>query len=509
MTIKPAHKTVVHMLVDAAKKGPNQEALVCGDERLDYAGYLSAVTGFSRELINHDLRGTRIAMLMRNSLDYCIAMFAIQMAGAQIVPLNPRYTKNELLELLEDAAVSALIFDEDNRDRDIAIAKELGIPHPISVGPSHRLTQYIGDHELPTLPIGEGLAELLYTGGTTGRSKGVEIDHRTVMTNLAQREALVPARADLERLLCVMPLYHCYAISMCLHNMVSYRGALVIVEPYSPQTVLETISSERITLFGGSPTLFAGLIASDGFNDADFSNLHITYSGSAPLSKTLLKRWEEATGSILIEGYGQTEAGPVVSFNPVIGVRKQGSVGIVLPDTDLEIVDVSNGKEILTANNCGEIRLRGPQVMKGYRNRPEETASAVRNGWLYTGDIGELDEDGYLYIRGRKKEMIIVSGFNVYPGEVEQVIALHPSVGECAVVGTEDAKRGEIPVAYIVARDKSLCSEIELVGHCEEHLARYKVPRVINIVDAIPKTSVGKIDKLTLKQQAKSNNYAT
>ncbi|MEM7467762.1 MAG: AMP-binding protein [Pseudomonadota bacterium] len=500
------HASVVHMLADAADKAPNSEALVCGEDRLNYAQYLSAVSRFAHTLINDGLNGTRIAMLMRNSVDFCIAMFAVQLAGAQVVPLNPRYTKSELRNLLSDADVSALIHDEDNLARDKALAEELNIPVRISIGKDFRLTNLSGENGPLTYPAPTDYAELLFTGGTTGPSKGANIDHQKLITNLAQREALVPTRLDCERMLCVMPLYHCYAINMCLHNMVSCRGTLIIVEPFDPDIVLNTFAAEKITVFGGSPTLFNSLCAKASFDRADFSSLAITYSGASALSESMLNRWESATNSIVIEGYGQTEASPVISFNPVDGPRKLGSVGVAVPNTEIEIVEVKDGNKVLPANTCGEIRIRGPQIMNGYRNRPTETAQAIREGWLYTGDIGELDEDGYLYIRGRKKEMMIVSGFNVYPAEVEAVLATHPAVVECAVVGRRDDRRGEVPVAYVVTAGGQPASESNLKAHCEENLARYKIPAAFELLDSLPKTTVGKIDKLALNELANPDN---
>ena len=242
-------------------------------------------------------------------------------------------------------------------------------------------------------------------------------------------------------------------------------------------------------------------MSSADFENTDFSHLQVTYSGASALSDAMLDRWQSATDSDVIEGYGQTEAGPVISFNPVDGVRKRGSVGLAVPGTRIEIVDVNQGEETLPSNTCGEIRIQGPQIMKEYRNRPEETATAIRNGWLYTGDIGELDEDGYLYIRGRKKEMIIVSGFNVYPLEVENALNAHADVAECAVVACKDERRGEVPIAFVVLRQGTKATSDELNTHCEDLLARYKIPREFNIVSALAKTSVGKIDKLALVKQ--------
>lgn len=504
--LPPVHASVVHMLVDAAERAPDREAIVCGDERMNYSQYLSAVASFAEELIELGAAHSRVVLLMRNSIDFCIAMFAVQMAGAQVAPLNPQYTGHELSPLLKEADAVALIHDDCNSERDEQLSKLHRISLSIAIGKASRrlLTLSSRNRSLPDLPRGSDLAALQFTGGTTGKAKGADITHAALAINIAQREALVPTHPDRERILCVMPLFHCYAIHMCMHNMVHCRGTLVIVEPYHPVTVLETIDADTITLFGGSPTLFAGLMSCDNFAQTNFSSLEITYSGAAPLAQDLLHRWEAITGSVVIEGYGQTEAGPVISFNPVQGQRKQGSVGVPVPLTEIEIVDLKTGNDVLAANECGEIRLRGPQIMSGYRNRPADTAEAIRTGWLYTGDIGELDDDGYLFIRGRKKEMIIVSGYNVYPNEVEEVLLGHASVAESAVVGVEDSYRGELPVAFLVRRHKVQSDVNDLKNYCSGRLAAYKVPTAFHFVETMPKTSVGKLDKVQLRNMAET-----
>jgi len=299
--------------------------------------------------------------------------------------------------------------------------------------------------------------------------------------------------------MCVMPLFHVYAVAMCLHNMAFARGTLVILPRYTPEGVFETIAKERITIFAGSPTLFTGLLNHPDFGHAAFADLRLSYSGAGPLPAELLKRWETATGAPVCEGYGQTEAGPVVSFNPLVGVRKPGSVGVPLPQTEVEIVDLEAGERVLATGEKGEIRVRGPQLMAGYRGLPQETAQALRGGWLYTGDIGEFDADGYLYIRDRKKEMAKVSGYNVFPREIEDVLYRHPAVGEAAVVAVADAYRGEAVHAYVALRPDETADAEQLLEHCRTYLAKYKLPAQLTLVDALPKTAVGKIDKNRLR----------
>ncbi len=473
----PTYTTVVHMLLDAAQRAPNAAALVTANERLNNGDYAHRVAAFASELQAYGAGGNRVALIMKNSTDICIAMFAAHMAGAQVVPLSPQYTASELRPLLQDAAPCVLIHDANSADRDRDLARELNIEHVVTVGGARRLTQPLsGDEFSGDLPRPNDLASLQFTGGTTGRAKGAEITHAALAVNLAQRAAVVPARADRERMLCVMPLFHCYAIHMGLHNMVQCRGCLVIMDSYHPAELLRLIEEQQVTLFGGSPTLFTGLMAFPAFEQVDFSALQASYSGASALPETVLKRWEDATGAPVIEGYGQSEAGSVIAFNPLHGTRKPGSVGIPLPGVELEIVDLDSGKQILPPGVAGEIRVSGPQLMCGYRNRPQETREALRDGWLYTGDIGELDDDGYLTICGRKKEMLIVSGYNVYPREIEDVLMQAPTVDECAVVGIADDHRGELPLAVIVTANPREFDACALAAFCEKYLAPYKRP---------------------------------
>ncbi len=318
---------------------------------------------------------------------------------------------------------------------------------------------------------------------------------------MSQREALLPTR-EAERILCMMPVSHSYGMAMGLFLAANCCGTLVVLKKFLPEETLSTVEAESITIFPGSPTVFTGLMAHPKFAATDWSTVHTCYSGASALAEETLRRWREAVGAAVYEGYGQTEAGPVLSFNPVRGVVKSGSVGIPVPGTQIQIVDVDAGTRVLPCGERGEIRARGPQIMQGYRNLPEETARTLRDGWLYTGDIGEFDADGYLYIRDRKKDMLIVGGYNVYPREVEEVLVMHPAVLEAAVVGIADDYRGELPVAYVALRPGARAADDELMAHCRANLARYKVPARIAVVDALPKTSVAKTDKKTLRQWA-------
>jgi long-chain acyl-CoA synthetase len=493
------YPTVVHMLADAAGRHPHAEALVCGERRLDYAYYLRCVHGFAAELESLGARGQRVATLLGNSIDACIAAFGALAAGAQHVPLNPLLAPREIDDILRDAAPVALVIDETLVPALAGVARDAGIGRLIVVGAgTRRLDQPGPEAAAPALPDPDGLALLQYTGGTTGRPKGVDLAHRAIAINVSQREALLPSRAG-DRIVCMMPISHAYGMAMGLFLAAYCGGTLVILPRYVPDEVLATVARERINVFPGSPTVFVGLMAHPDFTRTDWSSVHTCYSGAAPLSAETLRRWRDAVGAPVYEGYGQTEAGPVLSFNPAHGPVKPGSVGIAVPLTEIEIVDLESGRAVLAPGERGEIRARGPQCMAGYRNRPIETAEALRDGWLHTGDIGELDADGYLYVRDRKKDMAIVGGYNVYPREVEEALFLHPDVVDAAVVGVPDAYRGEALVAFVVRRGGATVQPDALVAHCSDNLARYKVPARIELVEALPKTSANKTDKNALK----------
>ncbi len=500
-TLPRAQPTVVQMLAAAAQSSPQVEALVFGERRLDYSGYLASVAAFARELQSLGAAGGRVATLLGNSIEACVAALGTLAAGAQQVPLNPLYTAYELAAILEDAAPLVLVVDANLAAMAEPVARAAGVTHVIVVGDGarHLDAGAAGVATLPPSPAGDALALLQYTGGTTGRAKGVELTHGAIAINVAQREALLPTRRG-DRILCMMPLSHAYAMSMGLFLALHCAGTLVILPRYQPDEVLSIVPRERIGVFLGSPTIFNGLLAHPGFAQADWHTVHTCYSGSSALAAATLERWRAAVGAPVYEGYGQTEAGPVLTFNPAGGLVKPGTVGLPVPLTEIQIVDVETGEQVLATGECGEIRARGPQVMRGYRNRPEETAQALRGGWLYTGDIGEFDADGYLSIRDRKKDMVIVGGYNVYPREVEEVLFAHPDVADAAVVGRPDAYRGEILVAHVVPRPGASPDAEQLLAHCRERLARYKLPAQWQFVQQLPKTPANKPDKLALRR---------
>ena len=494
-------KTVVHLLAEATLAMPDQPALVCGDELLTYRGYAASAAAFARDLAERGVgRGQRIAVILPNCIDLVIAVLGAQAAGIQVASLNPDYTAAELAPILQDASPSLVVVGAEVAARLGATLQAIGLAIEV-LGPGARrlATETADPSDLP-LPHPEDLAVLQYTGGTTGRAKGVNLTHAAIAANIRQRDSVVPMRWGVERILAITPLFHVYAVSMGIHMALASQGTLVILPRYRPDWTLEALNNHRITVMLGSPTIYAGLLGYDDLAAADFSHLEVSISGSAALPEEILARWERQTGSRILEGYGQTESGPVLSFNPRDGRGKEGSVGLVVPETDVQIVDLATGEVLIAPGSVGEIRARGPQLMQGYRNLPTETAEALRDGWLYTGDIGEFDAEGYLYIRGRRKEMVIVGGFNVYPREVEEVLFTHPDVADAVVVGVPDSYRGEVLVALVVPAREGL-TEAALATHLAERLVKYKWPSRILLRGDLPKTTVGKVDKVKIREE--------
>lgn len=504
MTVSMPHvyETVVHMLNDAATRSPDSAALVCDEDWLTYAEYAACVAGFADELVARGAAGSRVALLMGNSVDIAIATFAVQAAGAQVAPLNPAYSSHELVPILRSAEPAVVIHDAAIEEKIIDLSSQVDIPQRIVVGgKNRRFTEWRARRKSAgmRLPDPDSLSTLQYTGGTTGHPKGVDLTHRSVSVNVAQREALLPTEPERERVLAITPLFHVYAIAMGLYLASYCRGTLFILPRFQPEDVFAAIERHRITLLCGSPTIYSGLMSHERFGATDLASLQRCFSGASALSEETLRRWEQATGCPICEGYGQSESGPVLTFNPRHGVRKPGSVGVAVPDTAIEIVDTATGTQVLGVGETGEIRARGPQIMRGYRGLVAETVEALRDGWLYTGDIGRLDADGYLFISDRKKDMVIVSGYNVYPREIEEVFYSHPAVREVAVIGVPDDYRGETLVCYLVLAESAATRVEALRDFAAERLVHYKVPREICIVNSLPKTAVGKIDKKLLR----------
>jgi long-chain acyl-CoA synthetase len=344
------------------------------------------------------------------------------------------------------------------------------------------------------------LALLQYTGGTTGVAKGAMLTHRNILSNAVQVAAWA---SDMnwgeERILAVLPFFHVFGMTVAL-NLAVYTGcALIIVPRFDADEILKTIKKKKPTFFPAVPTIYIALMAHPKVDSFDLTSIRICNSGAAPMPVEVMRRFEEKTGSKILEGYGLSEASPATHSNPVEGVRKPGSVGIAFPDTDCRIVDAENGTEEMPAGQVGELIVRGPQVMKGYWKKEEETREALRDGWLHTGDLATMDSSGYVFIVDRKKDMVISGGYNIYPREVEEVLFEHPKVQDAAVIGVPHPQKGEVVKVFVVPKGGETLGRQEILDWCKEKLAAYKVPKEIELRDSLPKTTVGKVLRRELR----------
>ena len=491
----------VALLARAAVRAPGATALVDGALRLTYADYAAAVGAFALQLRGLGAAGARVALLLGNSIPMAVGIFAVQAAGATLVPLNPDYTAAELGPVLAIAKPSILVSFAQHSER---LRAALGdhFTGVILVLPDDAGTWLAGlsrpGEPLP-LPDPDAVALVQFTGGTTGTPKGVMLTHRALAANVAQREAVLPTVWADERVLCVMPLFHSFASAMAHLLAPNCAGTLVLLPRYRPDLLQKTVKAEAITRLPAGPTLVQSLLQWEGFDPQAFRTVLCLWSGSAPLPAEVQRRWEAATGIPVYEGYGQTEAGPVLTFHGPATALKPMSVGPALPGTDIRILDLATG-EPLPPGETGEIAARGPQLMQGYLDDAEATAAALKDGWLLTGDIGHLDADGHLFITDRRKDMAIVGGYNVYPREVDEALLRCPGVRAAAAVAVPDSYRGEVIWAYV---EGEATREV-LARHSEETLVRYKRPVEWRFVAQLPRTGVGKVDKAELRRMARA-----
>jgi long-chain acyl-CoA synthetase len=497
----PRYPTIIHALAQAAELNPAAPGLMCQERLLSYREYAHAVAALAAVFAEYGVARERVAVMMPNSMEAAVALLAGMAARAQVSPLNPAYTERELEPLLRDVEPRVLVCDAASAPRGHEFAQRLGIPHVVVLAPGGVTIDELLAKPRRALPLPEAddLSALFFTGGTTGLPKGANHTHSTLMAFCYGIVALWPLPLDQDRILNVAPLFHIWGFCFSLVIPIYVRGFMDLLPAYKPALVLQEFQQRKITTFAGGPAaLYLGLRANENFATTDFSSLKICLSGGAPCPEELLRSWEAATGCVILEGWGMSEGAPINS-NPLHGVRKVGSVGLVPPGTEVEVVDLDTGERVMPVGERGEIRVRGPQFTKGYRNRPEENRQAIRNGWFYTGDIGYYDADGYLFLVDRKKEMIIVGGYNVYPREIDEILFKHPAILEAATVGVPDSFSGETVKAFVVLRPGASLTAAELQDHCRGVLVKYKVPTQIEFVDALPRSGVGKINKLALK----------
>jgi len=506
--------TLPEMLKQSCKRFPERTAAYFKGHRLDYQTLERHVTAFAANLHAKGIgKGDRVAIMMPNCPQYVIAYFGILQAGGVVVQINPMAVAGEVSYFLKDSGAKGIVFFAPLRPvlegatTDTPLVAQILVdlapdaPQPDGdiVPFAAMLTPQDGAPDVQVSP--EDVAVLQYTGGTTGRSKGAMLTHRNLAVNAYQTSLVMGADPErIEKILTVIPLFHVYGMTVCMNMSILLGGELILLPRFDLQEVLETIRDTNPTIFPGVPTMYVAVNAHPQAEEYGISSIRLCASGSAPLPVEVIKSFEAKTNGLILEGYGLSEASPVTHFNPM-NKRKPGSVGMAIPLTEARIVDLSDGTTEVPPHQPGELVIRGPQVMKGYWGMTEETEQTLRDGWLYTGDIAYIDEEGYCYIIDRKKDMIITGGYNVYPREVEEVLYQHPAIQEAVVIGVPDEYRGENVKAIVVTKQGAAATEDEVIAFCRERLSAYKVPRIVHFRDTLPKTAVGKILRRTLREE--------
>ncbi len=532
--------TLPQMLERAAARHGDAPALLFHNCRLTYRAFKDAVDRLATAFAALGVApGTRVAIQLPNIPQVAIAYYATLQLGAHAVLTNPLYVPREIEYQWQDsdcrvAVVADFIFESKIRGiRDrlpvehyivASIPEYLRMPlrwlarlklkraQPPMVasvprGPEVHVFRELIDTTAPQPPAVaidlDDVATLQYTGGTTGPSKGAMLTHRNLSCNVQQMRAWFPSLVEgKEVVLTALPIFHSFGMTVCMNLAVGIAGAMALVpNPRDIPAVMHSIAKHRATLFPAVPAMYAAIINHPKVKSFNLSSVKRCVSGSAPLPVDTLHRFEELTGAIISEGFGLSETSPVTHSNPLIGRRKPGSIGVPLPDTDAKVVDIETGTQVMPPGETGELALAGPQVMAGYWNKPEETADMIRNGWLYTGDLARVDEDGYHYIVGRKKDMILCGGFNVYPDEIDRILAGHPAVVEAATIGIPDARRGETVKSFVVLKAGQQAGAEELIAFCRENLAPFKVPREIEFRSELPKSTILKLLRRELRDQ--------
>lgn len=537
-TIEFEEKSLQQFLVETAKKYPTKVALHFNGKEMTYQEVYESALKFANYLKSIGIqKGDRVAIMLPNTPQSFISFFGVLFAGGIIVQTNPMYTEREVAYQMKDSGAKAIIAldilypritkvqNETDLEHIIITAIKDYLPFPKNLiypfiqkkqygfsvkvehgGNIHLFTEIMKapplDNPILDVNFDEDLAILQYTGGTTGFPKGVMLTHKNLVANAKMCETwLYKCEEGKEVVLGALPFFHVYGMTTVLILSVLQGSKVVLIPKPEPEVLLKAIQSQKVTMFPGAPTMYIGLLNHPDLQKYDLSSIDSCISGSATLPVEVQEQFESLTGGKLVEGYGLTEASPVTHANLLWdGERIKGSIGIPWPNTLAEIRDLETD-EPLPPGEVGELVIKGPQVMKGYWNRPEDTEETLRNGWLYTGDLGYMDEKGYFYIVDRKKDMIIASGFNIYPREIEEVLYEHPAVQEAVVAGIPDPYRGETVKAYIVLKEDHSVTEKEMDHFARKHLAAYKVPKLYEFRDELPKTTVGKILRRQLVEE--------
>ena len=532
-------KSVGELFEKGVKQYAERPAFHCMGKTISFAELDRSSAAFGAWIQSKGLaKGARVALMMPNVLQYPVCLYGTLRAGCTVVNVNPLYTARELEHQLKDSGAEVIVILENFANVLQEVVSRTGVRHVVvaSLGDMlglkgtlvnfvvRNVKKMVPAFELPgavrfnamlaeaanmslkPVPTGhEDIAFLQYTGGTTGVSKGAMLLHRNILANIAQSSAwLIPGlKGEVPVIITALPLYHIFSLTVnCLLMMKVGGMNVLITNPRDIPGFVKELAKHPYNVITGVNTLFNALLNNAEFNRLDFSKVKVCVGGGMAVQKAVADKWKQVTGKVMLEGYGLTETSPSATMNPLTLTDYSGSIGLPLPSTIVSIRD--DEKNEVAQGQPGEICISGPQVMKGYWQRDDETAKVIGpDGFLYTGDVGVLDEKGFVRIVDRKKDMILVSGFNVYPNEIEQVVAMHPGVLEVAAIGVPDAHSGEVPKVFIVKKDPALTDE-DVLSHCKEQLTGYKRPKYVEFRTELPKTNVGKILRRALRDEKKA-----
>ncbi len=530
-------KPLFSIFDDAVHASPERTAIRFKNTRISYRQLAKRCETIAANLAEAGYGpGDRIGIMLPNLPQTIVAYLGILKAGCTVVMLNPLYMDTEIDHILRDANIKALfILDrlyvkhkellKHHNLRNIyvtGIAEALSFPlnliYPFKarkegtqpyipydwnkLQPYSSLLSGKKRLSIATIDAKKDLAVIQYTGGTTGRAKGVMLSHYNLLANVKQCSTMLHTIGESpEVFLGLLPYFHIYGLTVCINYAMACRATLVPIPRFIPLETLKAIHKTKPTVFPGAPSVYIALMQQKDFERYDVSSITYCVSGSAPMPVELMDRFETAANAKILEGYGLSEASPVTHLNPLSGKRKPGSIGLPFPDTDARIVDLETGTHDMPIGEPGELIVKGPQIMQGYLNQPEETRDSLRDGWLYTGDIAVMDDEGYFFIVDRKKDIILAGGFNVYPREVEEALYEHPDIAEAVVFGAPHPTRGEIVKAVIVPREGVTPSKADILSFLRPRLANYKLPKSVEIRDHLPKSMVGKVLRRVLREE--------
>jgi long-chain acyl-CoA synthetase len=523
------HCAVPDLLEWSAQTHPGRPALLFYGRTITYRELNNLVNQFANKLLTLKIgKGGVVGIMLPNLPQTVIAYYGGMRVGAAITPINPLYVEAEIAHQLEDSGCEVLVVLDQFLSRVSPLIGRTGLKQVIVTGVEdylpwlkrilypfkgnrvknadkivteqsvHRFCEIQKESKAPQIVSvdPQDLALLQYTGGTTGIPKGVMLTHQNLVSNTWQCRQWMPTLKERSQVfLGVLPFFHVYGMSACQNLCISVGGALALLPRFNVKEVLQTIAECGVTVFPGIPSMYAAINNYQGLDQYNLQSVGLCVSGAGPLPAMVQERFESLTGAKLVEGYGLTEASPVTHVNPINsrGTRRMRSIGLPLPGTDAKIMDVETGRHNLPVGEIGELVVRGPQVMRGYWKRDEETNKVLREGWLFTGDLARQDSDGYFYIHDRKKDMIKSGGENVFPREVEEVLLRHAGVKDVVVVGLPLGLRGELIKAYVVLKDGAHVTQAEILDHCRKNMAKFKVPKRVEFRDDLPKTIVGKV----------------